>query len=247
MYVRRPGLFIGLGVLLIPISFVITLLQWFLLRGIDLLGVVTGEAAGTWALLAAIIGATLTVLGLGLVQAATALALVEIDEGRPVSAVGAYKLAARRLRPLTGAILLFVAAWIVLTSTVILIPVAIWLAIRWCLVAPVVELEDRRPYASLRRSGELVRGRWIRVGSLVGVSAAIALTLGPLLGALLIFLTEVPLGFLNLVAGVVYAIAMPFVALVTAYVFFDARVRMELEPVMKGPSELPAEISLEAS
>jgi hypothetical protein len=78
----------------------------------------------------------------------------------------------------------------------------------------------------------------------VGVSAAIALLLGPLLGAILIFVTELPLATLNIVAGVVYALAMPFVALVTAYVYFDARTRLELDPV-ENVSELPQEISLE--
>ena len=222
-YVKRPGLFVGLGLLLIPIAFAITFLQWLLLGLLAIFGSVSGDAAGIWAFVAVVIGTTLALLGLGLVQAATACALVEIDEGRDVSAVGAYRLAARRLRPLIRAILIWVAVWVVLTTTVVLIPVAIWLAIRWCLLAPVVELEGDRPYASLRRSGQLVRRRWIRVGSLVGVSAVIALTLGPLLGALLIFLTDAPLGFLNVIAGVVYAIAMPFVALVTAYVYFDAR------------------------
>jgi hypothetical protein len=46
------------------------------------------------------------------------------------------------------------------------------------------------------------------------------------------------------VAGVVYALAMPFVALVTSYVYFDARARAELEQVER-PSVLPAEIQLE--
>jgi len=48
---------------------------------------------------------------------------------------------------------------------------------------------------------------------------------------------------LNIVAGVVYALAMPFVALATTYVYVDARVREELalEP---GPHGLPAEIEL---
>jgi hypothetical protein len=41
----------------------------------------------------------------------------------------------------------------------------------------------------------------------------------------------------------VYALALPFVALTTAYVYFDARVRLELEPV-DHPDELPAEIEL---
>jgi hypothetical protein len=42
----------------------------------------------------------------------------------------------------------------------------------------------------------------------------------------------------------VYAVAMPFVALTTAYVYFDARVGGELEE--RGPAELPAEIELPA-
>jgi hypothetical protein len=246
MYIRRPRLFLGLGVLLIPIAFVITFLQWLVLVGAELLGAVTGEAAGSWALLAGVIGTALALMGLALVQAATACALVELDAGRSIGAMGAYKLALGRIRPLFGAIAVFVAFWILLTATVVLIPVAIWLAVRWALVAPVVELEDHRPLRSLRRSAELVRGNWIRVGSLVGLSAAIALLAGPLLGAVLVFVTDTPLAFLNIVAGVVYALAMPFVALVTAYVYFDARARLELEPVARV-SELPAEISLETS
>ena len=38
--------------------------------------------------------------------------------------------------------------------------------------------------------------------------------------------------------------ALPFVGLVTAYVYFDSRARMELEHVER-PSELPAEIQLD--
>ena len=243
MYVKRPGLFLGLGVLLVPIGFAITFVQWLLLGALDLIGSVSGEAAGAWAFLSLIVGTTFALLGLGLVMAAAACALVEIDADRPVSAWTAYRLALRRIRPLLGAIALFVVVWVVSTSTVFLIPVAIWLAIRWCLVAPVVELEDHRPFASLRRSAELVRRRWIRVGSLVGISAAVALVAGPLLGAIMIFVTEAPLALLNVFAGVVYALAMPFVALVTSYVYFDSRARLELEPV-EQVSELPAEIEL---
>ena len=140
-------------------------------------------------------------------------------------------------------IALFVVAWVALTATAFLIPVAIWLAVRWCLLAPVVELEERTAGSALRRSAGLVRGRWIRVGSLVGLSAVVALAAGPLLGVALIFLTNMPLALLNIVAGVVYALALPFVALVTAYVYFDARARGELEPADRR-RELPAEIEL---
>ena len=136
-----------------------------------------------------------------------------------------------------------VIAWIALTATAILIPVALWLAVRWCLLAPVVELEAPSSFGSSAPEARLARGRWIKVGSLVGLSAAIALVAGPLLGVLLIFATNTPLALLNLVAGVVYALALPFVALVTAYVYFDVRARGELEPAGQ-PAELPAEIEL---
>jgi hypothetical protein len=69
---------------------------------------------------------------------------------------------------------------------------------------------------------------------------------GPLLGALLILVTDAPFWLVNVVAGVVYAVTMPFVALTTAYVYFDARVRRELAGE-RGSVQLPAEIELSPS
>ncbi len=244
MYVRHPLVFLGIGLLLIPIGLVMTFVQWLALEGLDFVEFsTTGEVAGGSALLALIVGTTLALLGLGLVQAATACALVEIDRGRPVSAVSAFRMALAKFRPLLAALGIFVAAWVVLTTTTFLIPVAFLLAVRWCLLAPAAVLEEHRGRSALRRSGELVRGRWWRTASLVGLSAAISLGAGPLLGALLIFVVDLPLATINVIAGIVYAAALPFVALVTAYVYFDARTRVELEPVV-DEHELPAEIEL---
>jgi hypothetical protein len=243
MYVRHPRVFLGIGLLLIPVTLVITLLQWLALGGFGLVeGRSTGEIAGSAAFLALLIGTTLALLALGLVQAATACALLELDTGRRVTALSAFAEAAKSVGPLLRAIGLFVLAWVLLTYATVLIPVAIWLAIRWCLLAPVVVLEGVSGRHALRRSRELVRGRWWRTASLVGLSAAISLGAGPLLGALLIFVVDAPLATLNLVAGIVYAAALPFVGLVTAYVYYDARTRVELEPA--PARELPAEIEL---
>ena len=244
MHVRRAPVFLGIGLLLIPVTLVITVLQWLAFGALDLLGIAaTGEGAGASALLVVLIGTTLTLLGLGLVQAATACALVEIDAGRPVNVVSAYAKAFGFIRPLLAGVGWLVLAWIVLTATTFLIPLAIWLAVRWCLLAPVVTLEGVSGSTALGRSGQLVRRRWWRTASLVGLSAAIALGAGPLLGALLIFVVDLPLATLNLVAGLVYAATLPFVGLVTAYVYFDARTRAELEPVA-DERELPPEIEL---
>ncbi|HMS72596.1 MAG TPA: hypothetical protein PKB03_06135, partial [Baekduia sp.] len=54
-----------------------------------------------------------------------------------------------------------------------------WEAVR---APPVPEIEE-----AIRRSAELVHGRWPRVGALVGLSAALAFAAGLILGVLLIF------------------------------------------------------------
>jgi hypothetical protein len=244
MYVDRARLFLGIGVVFIPLGLIITLATSLLLGGFGLLGIdTTGEGAGALALLVVAVGTTLTLLGVGLVQAATACALLEIDSGRAVGPIQAYRLALPKLRPLVGGLALAVVACAALAATWFLIPVAVWLAVRWALLAQTVELENRSALEGLRRSAELVRGLWLRVASLVGLAALLALAVGPLIGALLILITDAPLALLNVVAGVVYALTMPYVALVTTYVYLDSRARAELEP-RDAPRELPAEIEL---
>ncbi len=241
----RPLLFLGLGIVFVPFAVGITVLEWLLVSGLGLIGSVTGDIAGVFAYLSLVVGTTVALLGLGLVQSAAACALVELDAGRPIGPLEAYRLSLRRIRPLLGAVAIFVVAWIALSTTVFLLPLAVWFAVRWSLLAPVVALEGLTPVAALRRSAELVHGRWLRVGALVGLSAALAFAAGPVLGVLLIFvLSESSLAVVNIVAGVVYTLALPFVALVTSYVYFDARTRHELEP-RDASRELPAEIAIE--
>ncbi len=180
--------------LLIPLSVVISVVHGVILGGFGLAGVdTTGESAGWLVLLLVAVGTMLTLLGFAVVQAATVCALVEVDEGRDVGAMRAYRLALRRFRPLLVGLAAGVAIWAVLSATGLLVPVAIWLAVSWLLLAQVVELEDRSALQSLRRSSALVWGRWLRVAFIVGIGALLALAAGPLLGALLIFLTEAPL------------------------------------------------------
>jgi hypothetical protein len=247
MYMSRFGLFVGIGVLFVPVSLLVALLQALVLHATSILGVQTGgESSGVLSFLVLAIGTALTLLALGIVQAATARALVEIDAGRSIGPVGAYRLASDSVTPLFGALIASVLIVSVLASSLFLLPIAVWLAGRWALIAPVIELEDVSALGALRRSGSLSRGRWPKVASLIVAGGGIVLVLGPLLGALLILATDTPLWLVNVVAGVVYAVTMPFVALTTAYVYFDARVRRELAGE-RGPLQLPAEIELSSS
>jgi hypothetical protein len=246
VYVERIVLFVGIGLLLVPISLLVALLQALVLHATSVLGVQTGgESSGLLALVALAVGTALTLLGLGLVQAACARALVEIDNGRPVGPLGAYRLAYDSIAPLFGALLVASVVVSLLASSIFLLPIAVWLAGRWALIAPAIELEDLSARGALRRSGRLVRKRWLKVSSLIVAGGALVLVAGPLIGVLLILVTDTPFWLVNIIGGVVYAVAMPFVALTTAYVYFDARTRGELEPASEL-SELPAEIQLSA-
>ena len=231
--------------MLLPISLLVTLLQAIVIHASSIAGISTeGESGGVLLFLVFVIGTALTLLGLSLVVAATARALVEIEHGRPIGPIGAYRLAFDRARPLFGAIVISVVAVSLLVSSVAARPDC---ASGWPFAGrlPSSRSSSRvaRAIEALRRSRRLVRGHWLKVASLAVFGAALALVLGPLVGALLILLTSAPLATLNLVAGVVNAVTMPFVALTTAYVYFDARARVELEPADE-PDELPAEFQL---
>ena len=244
MYVEHVVLFVGIGLLFVPLALVLTLVESLVFGGFGLAGLDTsGESAGALALVGAAATTSLLLLGISLVQAATICALVRIDEGESIGPVEAYARALTRVGPLLAAVGIAAVAWIALTLTGFLIPVAIWLAARWSLLAQVVEVEGTSAVGALRRSSALVHGRWWRVASLVVIGTLIPLAAGPILGAVLILATDLPLGLSNIVAGVVLALALPFVALATSYVYFDARTRFELDE-LDEPAELPAEIAL---
>jgi len=244
MYTARFGLFVGLGVLFVPIALLVTLLQAVVLHATSVLGVQAGGGSGSFlSYIVLAIGTALTLLALGLVIAATARALTEIDEERDVGPLRAYRLTLDSVTQLFIGLLIAVLIVSLLATTIFLLPIAIWLAGRWALLVPALELENVSGYGALRRSGRLVRGRWLKVTSLIVAGGAFVLVLGPLVGALLILGTTAPLWLVNIVAGAIYAVTMPFVALTTAYVYFDTRVRSELAD-QGAPARLPAEISL---
>jgi hypothetical protein len=244
MYVAQWRLVLGIGILFIPVSLLVVLLQTLLLHRTSFLGVESGsEGNSLVAFVVIAIGTALTLLGLGLVQAATARALLERDEGRAIGPLRAYWLARDSIRPLLGA--LFLAALVVslLAGSVYLLPLAIWLAGRWALIAPSIELEGLSAVGGLRRSRHLVRGKWFKVASLIVVGAVLAIVIGPFVGVGLILVTGAPFWLVNLVAGVIYALTMPLVAITTVYVYFDRRVAHELGSDL-DVAELPAEIEI---
>ena len=228
-YVSRWRLFIGIGVLTVPVSVLVAAGQVALLGSEDVMGVPGGgEGGGLRILLAGLLAFVLLGPTIVMVLAATTCALDEIDRGRPIGARGAYRLALGRWRALLGAFLVASALVGLPSLTVVLTPLAVVLVMLFALFVPVIVFQGSSALASLRRSAALVRHQVWKTVVLLTASILLAGAVGPVLGTILILVTGAPFPVANIVAGATYAALMPFIGLTMAYLYFDARIRTSL-------------------
>lgn len=244
MYASRWRMFIGIGFLVIPVSLVVAGLQTLILTAPDVAAIARGgEGGGVRFTLAVLLGFFLLGTSILLVLAATTHALGEIDRGAEVDVRRAYRLALAQWRSLLGAFLIASVLLGLLGVTVVLSPVAVVLIVLFALYVPVIAFEGAAAVGSLRRSAALVRHQIIKTAILLATSIALAGLVGPLLGTILILVTGAPFSVANIVAGVTYAVLMPYVGLTMAYLYFDARVRSNLaRDDLQLPEILPAEV-----
>jgi hypothetical protein len=244
MYRRRFRLFAGIGLLFIPVGILIGLLQYLLFRVFALLPLVetAGESNVSVAGLALSFGVLFTIIALAVVQATTAAAVTAIDRGEPISAREAYRSTIPHLAHLAGYVVGASVVVAVLELTLFGIPVGIWLTVSWSLLAQVVQLEGEHSPRALRRSMALVGGHWWRLAIFTLVVAGGGLLLGPVIGGLLLLGTSAAFNVVNIVAGLVYAVTMPYVAIATTYMYYDLKTRSELAARTPAKRELPAEV-----
>ena len=157
--------------------------------------------------------------------AAVAVILDELDAGRRILAGQAYRRMFRRRRSLARGTATELGMILLLTITVVGIPLAIHRLIRWSLFAEACMLDNLSASASLRRSSELVRGRWWRTFGFTALVDALAILSGPLLGVGLLLLTDHSLNFINLAASLVYAFTVPYAAIQLTLYYFDLEAR----------------------
>jgi hypothetical protein len=222
-YRANIGLFVAIGAIFLILGLVVSALQLLLFRhtGLSFLVGSLGESNAFTATAVLGFGLVVNLLGLTIVQAACANAIVELSStGRATPSV-AYRATWRRIGPLIGGLAVAAVAVAVAQLTLVGLPIAIWLGIRWSLLAQAVALDDAGALGALGRSTRLVRGNWWRTASLTALVTGIALALGPLVGTLLLFSTNASFDFVNLASDLVYVVALPFAAIATTYLYLD--------------------------
>jgi hypothetical protein len=241
MYFAHLRLFLGIGLLFLPLGALVAAVQYetFNAHGLNGLVASAGRTNAVVDFLVIALGVILVVFGLAVVQSAIAVAMVELDEGREVTALGAYRKALPWMGSLLSAVVLMAVALALVSFTALGALLVAYLVVRWSLLAQVHVLEHTSGFAALRRSARLVRGDWWRVALLVLFVTLIALLVGPLCGTLLLFATHASFDFINLIASVIDAIVLPYAAIATTYMYFDLRVAKQAEA--PAESVLPAE------
>lgn len=237
MYRLRPRAFLTVGLFFIPVGLVTTGLQAIVFR-LSTLDPLVDEAGTRNAFVDGLVlglGLVVTLLGFGIVQAATARLVLDVAAERDGTARAAYRSVLPDLKVLLTALVVAVAAGVVLNLSLVLVPVALFLIVRWSLMSVVVGVESRPAPGPLRRSAEMVRGSWWRTAAMVVIVAGAGLMTGPVVGALALVATGAAFDLVNLIAAVVYVAVLPLVAITLTYLYFDLQARAG----RTGDDELP--------
>jgi len=230
LYRANPRTFMGIGAVFVPVSLLAGAVQWLLFHRTGLSGFVSldGQQGGATAFLALFVGDIGGAFAAAAVTGAAAAALNELDRGQPVTALRAYSLAGKNARAFGSATAIQFVLMAVLVLTVVGIPFAIYYYIRTSLFAQASVLEDESAIGSLHASGRLTRRHWWRTFGLTALVNVIAILSGPLVGVLILLLTSRSLIVINTIGAVVYALVVPYAAIVLTLYYFDLQARREV-------------------
>ena len=242
LYRRYPGPMLVAGLLYLPFGAVGALLH----AGLTALGPVAafreaGHDETGAALVGVGAGALASGLGFSLVAAVVAAMLVRHENRQVVAARSLMATVGPALRPVAWSAMILLTVAVLLTVTIVGIPIAIYLVVRWALFPQVAVLEGRSGLGSLGRSYRLASGQWWRtamaMASLYGIVVVVGLGVGLVV---LVVAAAVPLWAFNVVTAVVFALLTPVAAAGLTLLYSDLVSRHGGdEPVPAAPEVLP--------
>ncbi len=182
-------------------------------------------------------GAIVSIAILPLSMGAVMYAACESALGRPVTPGGILSGVLRRYFPLLGYwLLLIVSFWLALILCVAPLALWAWVFVGWCVVPPVMFVENVGLGTALSRSWRLVQGRWWRtllslfLVFVLYYVAQVALGAFLQLGQLLVGLVASPFlaaAAVSVAGQLVGALATPIIQIAIVLIYFDLRVRKE--------------------
>jgi hypothetical protein len=246
LYRQRPGAFTTLGTIAVPVAVLAALtaaaLEYLPFVETAVTVAETDDQASR-ALIASAVALAFWPITIVLVSAAVA-ALIEPDHGRPAGQrdhpdgaqpTGVLGGPAAALRSVRGRAKDLASSFVpaavlisVLSLTVIGLPVAVWLTVRFQFLAQVTMLEGLRGRRALARSSGLVRHRWLHTAVIAMLVWAVVGGAGVVLGLLLLVtVTGLPLWAVSAVVLFCQVALVPLGAIVITLLYGDARAERE--------------------
>jgi hypothetical protein len=218
-----PHTFLALGALLLPVSVLAGAVQWLLFHstGLGTFVALDGKRGAITVLFALLIGDIGAAFASVITTAGVVVVLDEIDRGRRVTAGEAVRATLERIRPLAAGALIEYGVVLLLTLTIVGIPLALHRFIRWSLFVQACMLGERTGRESLAKSSRLVRGRWWRTFGFTALVDLITVLTGVVFGLALLLLTDQSLNFIDLASSLVYMFTVPFAAIALTLYYFD--------------------------
>lgn len=161
-------------------------------------------------------------LGLVVSAGATAQAVGSLDGAEPVSAARAYRHSLARQPVAVVTVALGALVVLLLSGTLVLLPVAVLIAAAFTYAVPVAHLEGHWGPRGLLRSIRLARRSWRTLLPLFALALVVALLVGLLLAAGIFVVLTAPFVVVNAVPPLVTALLWPVVCVMIAYAYLDA-------------------------
>ncbi|MGC4106175.1 MAG: hypothetical protein QM753_07440 [Thermomicrobiales bacterium] len=212
VYRRRWRTFALIGLALIPIGIFFNGFQYLIghFPPGSLVIALMGKSPGSYFAMALLVGIVQHLVSLVVVGPAVIETYGEMEQQERLSVAEAYRRVVREFRHLVGPVLKASAIVVILSLTVIGIPVALWLLVRWLFIPQAVILDGRVGTAARDGSARTVDGHWRETALKVILLTVIGALPGALVGLGLLIFGGTSVQTTNVVSSLIYAVALPF-------------------------------------
>lgn len=234
LYREHWKIFLGIGLLALPIGIVFNVIQKLLLHRGPIGYMMQWFDDTTGARLSAVlaIGSVQQLAMLFIISPAVVQAVADIHSGRQPAILRSFRMASRRTLAIVGSVLILVVFIGIPLVTIIGIPVAIWLIIRWQFFIHELMFDTQTTsFEALHESALKVRNRWWKTFFSLMIFDLLATVPGIVVGFGLMTLGGTAVGFANSISSLLYAVAIPLAVIATTLMFLDRRGNKEVDPV----------------
>jgi hypothetical protein len=233
VYRRNFLLFLGISFIFFPLGLLLTLVNGLIFSAPfieDLLWVFDRNPVSRL-MVAMLVGGVGSVVGYLVVMAASVAALDRLERGESVTITSAYKAAFSSIGHILLARLRTLLLIDIVGLTVVGLPIAIWLAVRWYFIEMAVVLERESHWTAPASSACVVKGRWWRTAMLVIFFGLLGMLAGPLLAFGLLLGTDLEPRLINVISGLFQTVTFAYFAISLCLVYGDLWTRAQDAPI----------------